>query len=973
MRRALLLALILFALPASAANRYVAATGDWDDVGTWNDDGCGQAADASVAPTAADAVFLCPGVTVTVPCNYDAVLLSLADSGTWTSATTGGLDADGEACADGEVPTFTFSQTSSVGAVRFTSMGAAATYRLKGRSVITDSPWGEPLDLTDNCGGSNQTITANDGNTTGIVYATATNDCSEFTWANVPYSASKPTLTNLSKGDVIWFTTGQYRNNFIHVVSSSANTLVVGFGDPGSTYGGGLAGWDGPAQLPTIGGNGNKRSLENYIDVDMTAVNQTVPNRILVSIQTGALSTVPTGGSGTGQRAGQCLITSTQTATAGSGAYYRIAGSIDGGGSTDTLILDPWVTMAAADTAAAFLATAGNAWVGPCVRPGDRWYAFEPIVQKPATAGTHYSSLLAVAGLCPEIERAWWPMATPAADGAGAWAELTNPVIGLGGQRGCTMDGPWAIGPVRHAGTAGYGLSLRDSQNTTVRNASIQGLYMTVAQNWRFHGFVWFDAQNLIFDGNNVSFVNNEAFYHQTRLEETSESDSDFEGSTITVRNSTIHDIWDVVTSTDLSSAIAFQANQTVGEFSLLAHDNLAWNVELNTIALSPTPKAGTVVNLHSNVFGPGHRVDEADATDRDMIYCGRVESTQNIVNNVILSDIDYNVSTAGTTRIIRNCERVVYNYIGEAGTAVANGSTTTGTEMVLHGNLIEGAGASAVGLSTSNTYQRGFDLTRDTLDTISVKHNLFRRFCPITTTASYAMQLGATALTDALDLTISHNSFGLYCPTITGVGNTPTSGTAGISFQSATTIGNLVVGSHVGQNLLMVGDLTHDAGADNYEIRPINCSSALTTAPSLTFRENVCSECGTSFACGEVCAYNCNTATLVNVTHEANSVDTSLLSPARRMEAVGTRGITDLRLRRESPAFAVGEADPVGSHYAGIISYRQAMQDADIPQDWLFQRATEDMEPDRSVLPPSLRFLIQTGGGGRSKLPAPY
>lgn len=979
MRRILFaLALLLAPEVASAASRYVAASGSWASTATWSDASCAGATGASV-PGAADDVILCPDKTVTVPCNTTAALTSLTDDASWTPTSAGGLVADGSGCTAGQVPTFAFTNTSTTANVLLDGMGSAATFKLVGRSVTTDAPWGEPSDLTDNCGGADKTAN-------GVTWASAKNECSKYTWANKPYSNSVPAgLSGLALGNLVWFTSGGYRNNWATVTAATATTLTIGYGDPNDAFGT-------QSTMPAITGS-SSTSIEVPMDVSLTAWDVSNPTRIVASIQSGALSALPGASNGSGQRAGWCLVTSTATTPAGSGRFYRIAGSVDGVAGTDSLILDPWETVAAADTLAGYLAAGSNAWIAPCVKPGDRWYSFEPVVWKPATAGTHLLSTNWLAGACPTLTRVLMPNITPADQGpAGteAWADMTNPAIGFYGQSGCTIAGPWAIGPIREVGVHGYVAEIKAVNGMTISNTSIQGSYWyTSPSDTVFHGFAFYDDAGLVFDSVNVSFINNEAFYLHQETEEASNADSPFEGMGLTIRHSTIHDIFHKVGLSDSGSAIdVMGTTHTAGSFTFAIFDNLIYNVvRIGITGLSGAQPYSLVA--HSNVIGPIHRMGELDTIVARAIHLGTatggVTADTFAANNVVLSTVDYNGSTVAQPVAISGVN-TAYNYIGEWGAGIQH-SATSGLSTSHYGDLIEAAGSvAATSILTTSTSVYGvvYDRNDSVIGTQIVRDLTIRRLCSLLGQRFAGIQaLGeVTPPGTELEIHYTHNTFGLYCPEAAAA--TPTAYSAGIYHQNRGALEKLTAGSDISNNLFVTGDNT---ASSTFKAFPVYLYDGLTSTHdglvgniSFTLGKNLCSQCDIggsvcgSLGSGAECCRNCSNGTGNPYTFNQTGQNMERFSPIRRMESLGIRSVTDTRLVRGSPAYSFTAAsDHIGARYSGIVSYSQAMADAGIPESWLYQRGDSDDEPDRDVLPQDLKFLAPTGRYSSGWLPRAF
>lgn len=952
---------------AEAANRYVAATGSWTSTGTWSSASCTGATGAAV-PTSADDVILCPGKTVTVPCNTSAALRAMSDDDSWVSGDTGGLVADGSACSAGQVPTFSFSSvTAAAQTVYLDVMPETSTYQLVGRSITADAPWGEPSDLTDSCGGADKTVN-------GVTWETAKNECSKYTWANKPYSASIPAgMSGLSLGNLVWWTSGMYRHNFATVISSTSNTLTIGYGDPDDAYGT-------QSSMPAINGSGST-SVELPMDVSLTAWNTANPTRIYATIQTGALSALPGAASGTGQRNGWCLVTNPTVGTPGSGKFYQIAGTVDGGGSNDTLILQPWTTIADADLVAGFLAIANNAWISPCVRPGDRWYSFEPVVMKPATAGTNYLNFV-FAYLCPQFTRVSMPNIASGDEspiGTEPWADETAPAIGFYGQRNCTIGGPWAIGPVREIALNGYAGSIKGVHGFTISNTSMQGNYwITSPADTVTHAWAFFDSEGLVFDRVNVSFVNNDVFYMHQGTEEVSQSDEAFEGLDLTIKNSNVHDVFHKVGLTDTLDAISLDANlSTTGTYTFKIYDNIIWNVVRTAIDFQANTQPYTAL-VYSNVIGPQHRQGEVDTFTARGIKCfgpsGGTYSGIYVANNVLNSTLDYNMSTGGTTYAMDACN-TTYNYIGEWATAL-NHSTGPTTQIYHYGDLIYGGGAvSNASILTTSTSQYGFASNRANAVTGTeiVRDLTFIRFCSLMGVRFAAFQLLGqdTPPSTQLDIHYTHNTFGMYCPEASAA--TVTSNSAAIFHQNRQSLENLVPGSEISDNLFITGDTV---ASSTFKVFPIYLYDGLTDVQdglpagtkSFTLGKNMCSVCDNAagvcgaLVTGQECCRNCSNGAGSPYTFNQTGQNMERLTPARTMESLGIASVDDPHLLRGGAPFAFTDgANHVGARYSGIISYSQAMTDFDIPPAWLYYRATDSDVPDASVVPPTLRFLLKS------------
>lgn len=931
--RRILLALVMVLAPvvAESATKYSRASGEWSTASSWSDTGCGGAASGAV-PGSSNNVVLCDGVTITVACNATASAIDIKDD---AGLISGGLIADATACAKGQAPKIALYGTADTAGIQMRYMGRQGTFRLRGRLVYSDLPWGVPSDLTDNCGGSDITVN-------GTTWESAKNECAKYTWASAPYAgkitAFNDGTTGLNVGDVVWLTTGQWRNNYLTVLAVTSNTITVGYGDPNDDMG-------------TAGGF--SPSLQAARDTDVTAWSTANPTRITATVKAGTLPN-------TGELQGSCLIT--DTADGGSGKAYRIAASIDGGAGTDTLIFDPWVTVDPADDAAGFKGAANNAWIAPCVLAGDRWMAYEPVTVYPATAGTNRSALALWNGACPDLQYSRWPNVTQIADtGTPPTADLDGAWLQMYGQSGCTISGPVAVGPLRSLSGSGdpYFVALKGTSSLTFDRFSIQGFYAVggagpvtgqVAHGFRFH-----DSQNLTIRRSNASYFNNEAFYLTEPAAETSESDEPFEGLSATFDEDNAHDLFEAAAETDGGTAFAFRAAlNTTGSYDISVTNSLAFNVSPSFAQFTSAIGLDYTATAQGNVFGYAHRVSQADSASRTDVTCelgGANDLDAYVANNVFLTSVHY--ASTGYSFGTQKCKSVAYNYFGEHYTAISLGNgTLTGSSIV--GNLIDGGGYAS---GNTSTMQIGVSYQRDTGQTGDqvVRDTTIRRQCGgPASSAQKGIYIGNTAGTTFKPM-FSHNTIGMWCPEAAGTacGN----GTcAGIYFPSTN---NLADGSVMSHNVFNTGPSTDAA----WKVVGILAYSGATGGVT-SIDSNICTQCRNG-------ANTCQSACNRNATGAAFSIGTNsrqLDSPVGRL---GWYSDTDPRLMPGS--IALSDASVVGARYSGIVHYSQAMLDAGIPIEWVIYRATSDRVPDATVLPPQLRWLVRGRHGSSGWTPKAF
>lgn len=154
---------------ALAVAKYARVTGNWGTAGTWSTNPDCTTAGATTAPTAADAVTICPGVTVTIAANAAAQSVNVQSGGTLTQATNRTLTIGGALNVAG---LFTCQNSLSVaGATTVSGMlniaSANGTKNFTGNVIVNSGgTWSETVAEAISFGGNLQndgTLTANTG------------------------------------------------------------------------------------------------------------------------------------------------------------------------------------------------------------------------------------------------------------------------------------------------------------------------------------------------------------------------------------------------------------------------------------------------------------------------------------------------------------------------------------------------------------------------------------------------------------------------------------------------------------------------------------------------------------------------------------------------------------------------------------------------------------------------------------------
>lgn len=865
-------------LPAAAwgSDRFVVADGLWNEPATWGS-ACGGAGGEAI-PSSSDVVHLCPGVTVQVPCGVNPSYEAMVDEpGDWTH---GGLVIDGSACEPGAVPRVSVAGT-ELGHY-LDDAGSEAAFVLRGRSVARGVPFGFPSDLTATpCGTAH-----------GIPYGP--DQCATYSWAGAPHASAAPAIARLAPGQILWFTSGQWRNNFVTVLHATPISVTLAFGDPADQKG----------QL------GLGPTARDVASVTWATAN---PRRIEARLPSGTLP-------GTGQLLGSCLVMEA------SGSFYRIAHSVDGGVGEDSVFLDPWAEVATADAAG------GPAWIAPCIRPGDRFDAFEPVVVEPVTPGVHIAGFGFMRGLCPVLERAHFPNLTgPRVFPASG---LSLNLFNYAETEDCTVEGPVAVGPVRDpvGGDSGYGVGIWRGERLTLRRHSFQGFHRSEGQ---FHGFRPMDTEDLVIEDANVSYANNEAFW--TNSSPTDADDSEFEGVTMTLRRFTAHDVFQAPGTTDPAGGIHTAASNQRGIHSLEIQDAVIWNVE-NPVALSLGDEPGSGALFYDSVVAYPHLVAEGtwspEFFQKFAVRCAASASDAEVsmANVALLTNERVNGAVSAQTRFCRN---IRYAYVGQASIGVMFGNAVGSEAARLEGLLVQGGGPTGP-VGDAIQLRRVANASSPTL---RVRDVVVRDWC---------FGIGAPLLrgiaetgtaSDPYRLSLAHVTLGLYCSASAASPLNPAS--AGLSFSQG--LANLLPGSQIRDALLAVGDPTQ--GGDVYEMFAARLASPpVPGAGNLSIDRVLCSECARSAA-------QCQLPCLRDADSAGYAVGQTLQDFGGAVTLLGFESESDLRLLPGSPAYQ-GGGDHMGARYAGLLHDSPALRDFGVPLGFASYRADPADVPDLSGLP---------------------
>ena len=150
-------------------------------------------------------------------------------------------------------------------------------------------------------------------------------------------------------------------------------------------------------------------------------------------------------------------------------------------------------------------------------------------------------------------------------------------------------------------------------------------------------------------------------------------------------------------------------------------------------------------------------------------------------MNNVILTNADYNGVGAGISQGFKSCRHVAYNYVGESAIGIGLQLNSGVADVTIAGNLIEGGGARSVasGIAGSTTVQTAVSLgSAGTYDAaLLVSDNWLRRVCPIADAVLRGIRVYGTRSGGHPLYRIVHNSLGMWCPELIGSGESPAPG----------------------------------------------------------------------------------------------------------------------------------------------------------------------------------------------------
>lgn len=806
---------------ASAADRYVARTGNWDDPLTWGTS-CGGG-DGAV-PAAGDLVRLCPGKTVTIPCGVHAVLGRIVDqSGNWAGL-GGGLVADHAACPADQVGSMTF-ENDDLGTtgVLLDSMQPPAVFVMRGRGIYDSAPIGV-MDFTPAEG------------------CATSGSCFEMSWpAPLVEPEGIATLLAPAPGTarLIRMESGQHVHDALVVESTATSPARVRV-TPGA-----LDDHFGAA-------SGFTPSLKMARPTSVSAWDTSNPNRIRATIPTGTVA-------GGYLHDGRCIVMD-RSAEQRSGSFYRIAGTVDGGASDDRLVLDPWEQIAAEDAAG------GAAWIAPCLKPGDRFSASEPFTLRPAVAGADGVSFLFRATICPVLEDVFLPDSSvarsPIDGGHAATLNFADPPAN------CRVRGPVVqIGLRNEPGNTPQAVAVWGANGFWFDQFTTQGYYRPIPSLSAnvHHAMHVGDSRGVVANRWSVSWSNNECGW-VNNLEGIEipalANDRPFEGVELTVRNSNCHDIVIMPSENHSDGGRGWACGagvDTPGINDCRYENNLIWSVP-NGLVLAGKEDGVSQARARDNVvaYSRPFKQDTTAATQSISLASAssRGWTTAWAVNNALVGSPRRGT---GPTYAYNTPGHVAYSWIGEHMTAL-RWLTAGADDPSVYGVLMDAQGPGA-------TSRAGVSFVRNGMvGTFRIRDLWIRRLC-VPGQAVYGVQnTGGSGATAALDWT--RMTLGLDCSEFAGAEE----GAAGPG-SAAVLFGN-VAGSDANLNTSVLQDWLIANGDDgagdptdpNDEWSTFGVKGAVCTSNCATITDVACTANRVGATASAGCNNTTGNATLVNV-----------------------------------------------------------------------------------------------------------
>jgi hypothetical protein len=871
--RWLALAAALVALTAApavrAADRFAARSGDWDDPQTW---GTSCTGGTGAVPVAGDVVHLCAGRHVDVPCGVRPTLGRLVDeAGDWSAG--GGFTMDHSACSADQVGVVTFDNASlSVVAIQLDDMQAPAVFVLRGRPIYDG--FGETLGIVD--------FTPAEG-------CAVPGSCFEMRWPEAGPVPPADVATALQPGAgsyrLVRMESGQHVHDAYIVESTTAPARV-------RITPGALDDHYGPV-------SGFTPSLKLARDTAITGWDTANPNRIVGSVASGSVA-------GEYLHDGRCIVMD-RLAEDRSGSYYRIAATLDGGAGADRLGLDPWAVIAAEDAAG------GTAWIAPCLRPGDRFSAFEPLALVPAVPGQDAVNFLFDTSVCPTLEHVYLPDASVAQSPADFnHAETLN---FKDPPPDCRVNGPVVQIGLRNAGLTPQVLGIWGADGFVFDRLTASGYHRPVPSPGSnvHHGVHVGDSKGVVIDHWSVSWSNNECGWvnNAEPLE-----NRPYEGVEITVRNGNCHDVFGLPAETHIDGGRGFacqDAADSPGTVQCRFEGNLIWAVENAALIMTGKEDGVAQAVARDNVIAyiRPFQLDPAEtATGIAMSAASGGGWTRAwAANNVLLGTrrrtggvFGYNIPG-----------HVAYSWLGEHFVALrwlAAGAESPS----VHGILVDAQGPGTTASAALSFYGNGIT------GSFSARDLFVKRLCNVNQVV-YGIRNQAGAPFGA-SLDWRRFTLGLSCAEYDGVDEGPAGGgSAAFLMGGSPQADSSPAGMLLEDWVIANGD---DAAGD-----PADPND----------------EWSTYAVHGNSCTSGC--AALQNIVCTANRVGAQAVPGCTRNTGAAT--LSDVR--------RVGQPGPTvsGARYAGIARYATSFANFGLPVAGLVEKIAPDERPDLSVLPVAL------------------
>ncbi len=925
LRRFCALLPLLFALEAgsAAADKFVAASGPWNQASTYGTS-CSSGGGAGV-PGPSETIFLCSGKTLSAPCGTTLEVTGIvATAGNYAAGT--GLVVDGSQCAAGQVPRL-ISHAPYFATQAFLDVSAAApgnqVVEIRGRAIYQD----ERLGSFDHAPGVQPAC------------GSGATDCARVSWSGAAPPGVQAALDPSSGGErLIWLEEGQHHDNVLFVRATGAGPAIyvdAGYLDDYFGSGGPVGG---APVVPSL------KVARPAAGASLVAVDaDEAPLRTYATITNGTMFADQI-------HEGACLWFKT------SGNAYRIAGT-DSTANPDRLWFDPYVELAPVDQV-----PQANVYIAPCYRAGTRFSAFEPVVIAPSVQGGNSTAVFALNGQCPAFTRVLFDHATSSYTGD---ADLNGNVVNFAHTDPCKPFDQVVIGGMRSP--APYGVGAKDTLGLEISRIAITGFYQEAYENIGTHYsvghcYLIFDSREIDSHRNSCSWQNNEVLFSPVE----NIDDSRFEGMTGRWHQTNNHDIYQLPADQEEDGSVGIRVQSVSGDLGYVSfevYDNLLWHIGGAAIVVSPDnendPESSAIVrdNVIAYTLSEYRVRNDFNLPAAALMLpspLARAHPSSIAVNNVVLSSLR-RAGRSEPARGIVGAGGAFYNYVGDAVTGLLyqegiGGNAGTAPEIV--GLLWEPGGISGLGHYGISIVRANYTGTLRVRDLLIRNHAHGGSAVASVAGVLDVSPVGGTGASWDVEHATIHMGSPLYDASGDGVTTNPGDAAFVWIFPRAQP-----AGSRFAKILCATGDSAAAAPGE----RNAWCFDAqIGLAPAPMISDVSCSAAAVGNLLEQKpCLRN------PGLWSAANAVN--VMGP---ITGLGFFSSSDLRLRTGALAAQPDRENPEGARFAGVLQLSQAMEWFGLSLAHLQYRAQPEFQPDYAALPAVVQSLYpppapQTVGSG--------